>query len=109
MHSHSRRLKVDQSDVVERLDKLIALFRLVNATALSAAKDAALSDPVVKLLLKECPDWRKAGELKSKVATIASTSEKTVQRRMQELVDEGVLIVRKDGQNLLYKDAGLLS
>jgi len=93
--------------VLERLDRLIALYELVNGDQLMVARELALAEPVTGFLIKEAEEWTTAGALKSSVATKAGTSEKTVQRRIQELVGKKALLARKDGTNISYKSSGL--
>jgi len=95
-------------ELSEKIDKLIAMYHLVHATEIGEARTKAEADPVVKGILESSQTWLSSGDLKSKVASLASTSEKTVQRRISELVSSGVLSTRREGTNLMYKSSGLL-
>lgn len=94
--------------VVERLDRLIAIVSLAFQPQIAAARDSARADPVVARVLDSTDDWTPAGELKRVVATATGVGEKTVERRINELVDMSGLTSRGSGPSRQYKRTGVL-
>jgi predicted transcriptional regulator len=48
-----------------------------------------------------------SSQIKEKVAAQTKVSEKTVERRTNELVEKGVLIAMKRGKEVYYSNSGL--
>jgi hypothetical protein len=95
-------------DVVARLDRVTALLQLAYREQIARARDEVLADKVNAALLKATASkYIAAGELKTKVAKSTKQSEKTVQRRIQDLVSLGALEVRPTG-HAAYRSTGLL-
>lgn len=95
--------------VVERLDTLISLFRLAFKEALEAGTEALLRDPVVRAVLDAVEGgWVAAGEVRKRAANASSQSERTVLRRISELVDIGALAQDGSGPSSRYRSTGLL-
>lgn len=84
------------ADLLDRLDRLIGLLELAYAPELANARAGIRSDTVVAAILDMADDWQGVGFLKSSVASSTNTSEKTVQRRISELVDRRLL--KAEGQ-----------
>lgn len=94
--------------LISKLDHLIALYELVNSEALAAARSALRADPTTSAILARAEDWIPAGKLKSEIAGALSTSEKTVQRRVSELVDRRALVSQRADGGILYKSTGVV-
>lgn len=95
-------------EITGRLDRIISLLRLAHSDAIERARESILKDDVnAKLLDMTADAFVSAGELKKKVGTATKQSEKTVQRRIQELVALGVLERRATG-TAAYRATGLL-
>jgi hypothetical protein len=92
----------------DRLDRLIGLFELANAAGLFAARASIRSDEVVAAILDYAEDWQAVGVLKSAVARSTNTSEKTVQRRIAELVDRRLLEAEGAAASRRVKSTGLV-
>jgi hypothetical protein len=96
-------------EVVERLDRLIAMFALVNRDALTQASRELRDDKVNAALLDATEDdWVPAGELTTKVAAETSVSPRTVRTRTAELVSAGVLRRDGSGPSVRYRSTGLI-
>ena len=95
-------------EIVDRLDQLIGLYQLANAELISQARERLRADPVVAALLDESEDWTPTGALKAKVAASKNVSEKTVQRRISELVDQKILLASGAGSTRTVKSGGLI-
>jgi hypothetical protein len=98
-----------QNDELSRkLDNVIAILRIAYAEELTAARTSVYSDPVARAVLEATQrDFVAAGVLKSQIAGSTKQSAKTVQRRIQELVDMGALETRPTG-SAAYRATGLL-
>jgi DNA-binding Lrp family transcriptional regulator len=95
-------------EIVDRLDQLIGLYQLANSEVITQARDRLRADDVVAKLLDETEDWTPTGALKAKVAITTGVSEKTVQRRISELVDQKILLATGSGANRSVKSGGLI-
>jgi hypothetical protein len=96
-------------EVIQRLDTIVAILRLAHGDAIDHAKARLLADPVNAAILKATTGTRfvAAGDLKTRVAKATKQSEKTVQRRIQDLVDIGAVEVRPEGRPA-YRASGLI-
>lgn len=93
--------------IVRRLDTLISL-QLAYSNEISNARFTVRSDPVNEAVLAATEDsFIAAGDLKKKIAASTHQSEKTVQRRIQQLVSLGALERRPTGA-AAYKATGLI-
>lgn len=75
----------------ERLDRLIGLFEMAYREPIAAARAAVRSDRVVAAILDAAEDWVQVGVLKASVAKAEGVSEKTVQRRIADLLEQRLL------------------
>jgi predicted HTH transcriptional regulator len=95
--------------VVDRLDLLIATFKLAFASEITVAQERIRGDAASAGILDATVETAvKAGDLKKNVADSASTSEKTVERRIRELVTLGALRQIGSGSNVAYQSTGLV-
>jgi hypothetical protein len=94
--------------VIKRLDTVISILQLAYSDQISRAREKVRADPVNTAVLTLAEDdFVGAGDLKKKVSASTSQSEKTVQRRIQELVSLGALERRASGA-AAYKSTGLI-
>jgi hypothetical protein len=102
-------LDTNDAEILRRLDTVIAILRLAHADAIEHATTKLTSDPVNAAILKAASGTKfvAAGDLKTRVAKTAKQSEKTVQRRIQDLVDIGAVEVRPEGRPA-YRATGLV-
>jgi hypothetical protein len=95
--------------VVERLDLLIATFKLAFANDIVAARERIRSDAASAAILDATAEGPvKSGDLQKGVSTAASVNARTVQRRVQELVSLGALRQTGAGPNTAYSNTGLI-
>jgi hypothetical protein len=99
---------MSDSEVVERLDRLIAIVSLTFESQIRKARESARADPTVAALLDHANEWVSAGELKSVVAAETRVGEKTVERRIVDLVERSGLAIRGAGPSRQYKRTGVL-
>jgi hypothetical protein len=96
-------------EILRRLDTLISILRLAHADEIEHARTRILSDPVNAAVLKATSGGKfvASGDLKAKVVKSTKQSEKTVQRRVLDLVEIGALELRPTG-HAAYRSTGLL-
>jgi ATP-dependent Zn protease len=98
---------MDTKDKIStQLDTIISLLKLTNRDALSAAREKL--DDVSKALIEATAEPVVVGKLKKDVAITTVQSEKTVQRRIAELVVMGALAKDGGGSSATYRSTGLL-
>ena len=95
--------------VVDRLDQLILLMRVVFHERISAFWEELRTDAVTAAILDLLGgDPVAAGEVKRTIAMTAGVSEKTVQRALVRLVDRGVVRAHGRGTATTYSLVGML-
>lgn len=67
-----------------------------------------LEDEVVSSLLDRLSSWTSSGAIRSSVAKTTGQSERTVGRRLSELVRLGVIAQRGSGPAIEYRSTGLI-
>jgi hypothetical protein len=96
-------------EVLQRLDRIVAILQLAFHEPIEAAKATIRADPVYAALLDACADdWRPAGQLQSEVSKATGKNIRTIQRRIADLVDRKALDQRGGGRTVDYKASGLL-
>lgn len=96
-------------EVIDRLDRLIAMFALVNSDALTQVAREVRSDKVNAALLDAAADdWVPAGALTEAVASTTKVSSRTVRTRIAELVAVGALKRTGSGPSIQYRSTGIL-
>lgn len=99
----------DDSAIEAKLDLLIGLLRLAYREPLEQRRTEVLSDPASRAILQGAArDWVDAGALKLTVAKGAKVSKPTVERRIAELVSDGVLRREGAGAHVRYRSSGLI-
>jgi Fic family protein len=97
------------NDIVVRLDRMISILQLAYSDEIAGARAKVRADPIKLHVLDATEaEFVKAGDLKSAAAKITGESERTVSRRIQELVTLGALERRGGGQMIAYKSTGLI-
>lgn len=97
---------MDSEKISKQLETIISLLKLTNRDALAAVRDTL--DDVSKALIEATTEPVVVGKLKRDVAKATSQSEKTVQRRIAELVAMGALARDGGGSSATYRSTGLL-
>ena len=107
-----RLAELDERDILKeisrKLDRLIALQQIGIRNELSIIKDEIKKDKVSQKILEIADGTLSAGELQEKVASSNSVSEVTVKRRISELLDKGLLLQNREGQNIFYINSGIV-
>jgi Fic family protein len=97
---------MESERITGQLDTIIALLKLTNQDKLDAVRDRL--DDVAKALVEATAEPVVVGQLKKNVATATNQSEKTVQRRIGDLVAMGLLAKTGGGSTATYRTTGLL-
>ena len=95
-------------EISRKLDRLIALQQIEIRNELEILKNEIKKDKVSQKILEIADGTLSAGELQEKVASSTSVSEITVKRRISELLDKGLLLQNREGQNIFYINSGLI-
>lgn len=98
----------DLSRIEAKLDVLIAIQQAAHAGALVELTESLRADPVARSALAATKRWTSAGEIKETVKAKARVSQPTVERRVAELVDRGILLRRGSGPYVEYRKSGLV-
>lgn len=94
--------------LLQRLDRISFLLSLAFKDQIAAARREVLSDPVaVALLETAADDWVSAGDLKRAAASGAKQSERTVSRRLTQLVADGWMESTGSGPSVKYRSRGM--
>jgi Fic family protein len=94
-------------DISSKLSQLLVLTRLSNSKVIAEAREEINRDPVAQALLALADDSLSSSQLKEKVAEQTNVSEKTVQRRILDLVEKGAITPIRKGKEIYYENSGL--
>jgi Fic family protein len=95
-------------ETIRRLDTMIAILRLAYSRQIEETRTKIRADDVSGALLDATEnDFVGAGELKKTIADATKQSEKTVQRRIADLLALGALEKRPTGA-AAYRSTGLI-
>lgn len=91
-----------------KLTQLLSLFKLVSKDIIRKAKEETNKDVVLVKILEFADGTMPAIPFKQKISNETTVSEKTVERRISDLVDMGALITIRKGKEIFYQNSGLL-
>jgi Fic family protein len=94
-------------EISNKLSQLIVLIKLSNSNLIKTVKDEIRKDSVAQAALDLADGFLTASQIKEKVALQTHVSEKTVERRLIELVEKGVLVASRKGKEIYYSNSGL--
>jgi len=92
----------------KKLDILIALLKISISEQLNVLKSEVEHDEVSKKVLEYADDTLSYNQLKHKVADDLGVHEITVRRRITYLSNKGLIIGRRVGREVYYKNSGLI-
>jgi Fic family protein len=95
-------------DFARRLDTIIAILRLAHREEIETARTTIRADKVRAALLDGAIDWTAAGKLTSAVKAKTGQSPATINRRITELLDLGLLEKQGGGPATQYRSTGLI-
>lgn len=94
-------------DVVDRLDQLIALWKLANQEIIEKAKNEIMKDPVSRKILELADGTREYTVLADEVAKATGKSTRTVKARISKLADKGVIRGLRKGGKVYYQPTSI--
>ena len=96
-------------DIVDRLDQLIALWKLANREELGKIKNEIEKDDISKKILElTSEDGLAYSELAENVAKLTNRGKRTVELRIMRLSDLNLLNKKREGKKVLYSNSGIL-
>jgi DNA-binding transcriptional ArsR family regulator len=96
-------------DLAERLDTIIGLLNLAFAEPIERARAAVLADPVKAAVIDALGSApMDAGPLQAAVKAATGQSERTVVRRVSDLVAQGMVVRSGTGARVQYRLSGLM-
>lgn len=95
-------------EVVERLDRVIAILQLAHGEAIERARTRIRSDKVNAAILDASAKWVASAKMQSTVATKTKAATRTIQERIADLIAQGVLEKRGATRTTEYKASGLI-
>jgi hypothetical protein len=100
---------MSDSDVVDRLDLMLAVLQLAHHDAIERAGERIRQDPVNAAILDACADnWVAAGKLTKTVASEVGMSDRRVRDRITTLTTRRALKRRGAGPAVEYRSMGLV-
>jgi hypothetical protein len=95
--------------IEQTLLRIERLLRIGFAEEVQAVCEAeGVGDPVSAAILERIPGWTAAGVMKRAVIKATNQGARTVERRLQKLVELGALETRGKTASLEYRNTGLL-
>jgi DNA-binding transcriptional ArsR family regulator len=94
-------------EISQKLSQLITLTRLSSSEVIAKTKEEIKKDSIAQQILTLTDGSLSTLQLVQKVATQNSISERTVQRRIADLLEKGALDVSKKGNVTYYENSGL--
>lgn len=96
-------------ELADKLDTIIGLLNLAFAEPIQRARAAVLADPVNAAIVDALgPAPMDAGVLQAAVKAATTQSERTVARRLSDLVAQGMVVRAGSGARVQYRLSGLL-
>lgn len=94
-------------EIVERLDKVIALLQLAHADSIDATSNRIRSDKVYAAILDSTESWTAASKVQA-AAKKAGAARSTTSKKIVELIALGLLEKRGGGSTMAYRSTGLV-
>jgi Fic family protein len=94
-------------EISRKLSQLLVLTKLSNSKVIAETKEEIKRDPVAKAILALADGLLTSLQLKEKVVEQTKVSERTVQRRILDLVEKGAITPVRKGAEVYYEDSGL--
>ena len=95
-------------DIVQRLDKLLAIQQLAHREALESARVTIRSDKVNAAILDATTKLPPAGKVVDEVKNKTGQSPATISRRIASLIEQGVVEKQGGGPATQYRSTGLI-
>lgn len=90
------------------LNRIAAILQIAYRSAIDEAGAEILSDDTNRAILAVTSEWIATGALQEAAVKQGAASERTVFRRLADLVDRGFLERRGSTPNVEYRNSGLI-
>jgi len=99
--------EVTLKDVVDKLIELIALHKAIYREKLKEIKKQIIGDDVSRTILELADGSREYSSIVEESSKLTGKSERTVQRRISELLEIGAIRPIRKGRKVYYVTTGL--
>jgi len=100
--------EVTLKDVVQRLDQLIALWKLTNRDLIRKIKNEIMKDEISRKILELADGSREYTLLAEEVAKLTGKTSRTVKSRIAELSEMGIIRGTRKKGKVYYETTGVL-
>lgn len=100
--------KTSIRDVVDRLDTLIALMKLVYSEPIKQVREQITLDPVFRTILELADGTREYNVLAEEVARRTGRHVRTVKAKISKLLEMGAIRAVRQGKRVYYINTGIL-
>jgi len=94
-------------EISHKLSQLLVLTKLSSSKVIAETKEEIRKDPVSLALLSSADGSLSLTQMTGKVIEQTKASERTVKRRIADLVEKGALTSIKKGKENYYENSGL--
>ncbi len=96
-----------EDEIVQRLDKVIAILQLAHGDAIEESRLKIRSDTTYRAILDATRQWAGAARVQA-AATKAGAARSTTSRKIAELIELGMLEKKGGGKAIEYRSTGLI-
>ncbi len=94
-------------EISKKLDQLIILTKLSNLDKIAEIKEELRKDPTFQAILDLADGTTSSSQIILKVTQQTQLSERTIQRKIAELVEKGALNTTRKGRDLYHENSGM--
>jgi hypothetical protein len=94
-------------EATRALTRIVAILQVAHRDAIEEVRVELRNEGTSKAILESADDWISTGALQKAAKKKGASSDRTVLRRLSELVDTGALERREIGNNVEYRTSGL--
>lgn len=99
---------MSEEDIIKRLDRLIAIQQIAHKDSLASTRATIRSDKINAAILDATEDWVGTASLQATAMKKSGQKERTVQTRIVDLLEQGLIERRGGGRNIEYRSTGLI-
>ncbi|MBA7601304.1 hypothetical protein ES703_08373 [subsurface metagenome] len=95
-------------EISGKLDQLIILTKMGRQDEIVRLRQKLKSDPILSQIRKLSDGSLSSSEIKTRVSKTTGKSESLIEKKVYELVDNGIIVPIKSGKGIRYFDSGLI-